>query len=147
MNIPVTQLTQALAYGQQDDSGEAAAGAAAGIMALMGGVGLLVYFAFIALIIIGWWKVFTKAGKPGWAAIVPIYNLIVLLEIVGRPIWWIALMFIPCVNLVIYIMICLDLAKSFGKGAGFGLGLAFLGPIFAPILGFGDARYGGPSAS
>ena len=87
---------------------------------------------------------FTKAGQPGWAAIVPVYNLIVLLQIVGRPLWWILLMLIPLVNFVIAILVYIDLAKSFGKSTGFGIGLVFLSFIFFPILGFGDARYIGP---
>ncbi|MBL8848997.1 MAG: signal peptidase I [Planctomycetaceae bacterium] len=95
--------------------------------------------------IIGMWKIFVKAGKPGWAAIIPIYNFIVLLEIVGRPVWWFILLFIPCVGFIIQIIIYLDLAKSFGRGSGFGIGLVFLPFIFFPILGFGDARYLGPA--
>lgn len=87
---------------------------------------------------------FTKAGKPGWASIIPIYNLIVLVEIVGRPFWWIVLMLIPCVNVIVAILMSLDMAKSFGKGPGFGIGLALLPMIFYPILGFGDAVYQGP---
>lgn len=90
------------------------------------------------------WKVFTKAGKPGWAAIIPIYNLVVLLQIVGKPIWWIILMLIPIVNIIIQIIVTHQLSKSFGKDVGFTLGLIFLGFIFFPILGFGDAKYMGP---
>lgn len=116
-----------------------------------GGAGLMIflvlYFAFIIFLIASFWKIFTKAGQPGWAAIVPIYNLVVLLQVVGRPVWWIVLMLIPFVNLVIFIMVAIDLAKSFGKGAGFGIGLAFLGFIFYPILGFGSAKYVGPAAA
>ena len=113
--------------------------------ALGAAVGLfgLVYLAIFILVIAGIWKVFTKAGKPGWAAIVPIYNLIVLLEITGRPLWWIVLMLIPIVNIVVALIVMIDLAKSFGKGTGFALGLFFLGFIFFPILGFGDATYQG----
>ena len=96
------------------------------------------------------WKVFAKAGQPGWAAIVPIYNAIVLLQMIGRPLWWIVLLMIPLVNVVVGILVCIELAKCFGKGTGFALGLAFLGVIFYPILGFGSARYlgtaGGPEA-
>ena len=91
--------------------------------------------------IAGLWKTFEKAGKPGWAAIVPIYNMVVMLEIAGRPLWWIILFFIPLVNFIILIIVAVDIAKAFGKGTGFGLGLAFLGFVFYPILGFGDARY------
>lgn len=107
----------------------------------------LVYLAIVILLIASMWKVFTKAGKPGWAAIVPIYNCIVLLEITGRPLWWIVLMLIPFVNIVIALIVMIDLAKSFGKGTGFAMGLFFLGIIFFPILGFGDAVYQGPKAT
>lgn len=110
------------------------------------GVGSIVYLIVLVVVIAALWKVFTKAGKPGWAAIVPFYNIIVLLEIVGRPLWWIVLFLIPFVNIVVAFITSFDLAKSFGKGTGFGLGLVFLGPIFLPILGFGSARYQGPSA-
>ena len=106
-------------------------------------IGLLVAL----LLIVAMWKVFTKAGQPGWASIIPIYNLYVWCKIVGRPAWWILLMLIPFVNFVICIILCIDMAKSFGKGAGFGIGLALLGIIFWPILGFGSAQYQGPSAS
>lgn len=105
-------------------------------------VGLLIAL----LLIIAMWKVFTKAGQPGWASIIPIYNLYIWCKIVGRPGWWIILMLIPFVNFVICIILCIDMAKSFGKGAGFGIGLALLGIIFWPILGFGSAQYQGPSA-
>lgn len=102
---------------------------------------LLIELVLLVAIIAGLWKVFTKAGKPGWASIIPIYNAIVLLEIAGKPLWWIILFFIPCVNIIIAILVAMDVAKNFGKGAGFGLGLAFLPFIFYPILGFSDARY------
>ena len=91
--------------------------------------------------IAGMWTTFAKANQPGWAAIIPIYNIWVLLKIVGRPGWWLILFFIPLVNFIIAILVSIDLAKSFGKGAGFGLGLVFLSFIFYPLLGFGDARY------
>jgi len=99
------------------------------------------------LLIVAMWKVFTKAGQPGWASIIPIYNLYIWCKIVGRPGWWILLMLIPFVNIIVGIILCIDMAKSFGKGAGFGIGLALLGVIFIPILGFGSAQYQGPSAS
>jgi Family of unknown function (DUF5684) len=98
------------------------------------------------LVIVAMWKVFTKAGQPGWASIIPIYNLYIWCKIVGRPWWWILLMLIPFVNFIVAIILCIDLAKSFGKGVGFGIGLALLGIIFWPILGFGSAQYQGPSA-
>jgi len=108
--------------------------------------GAVFYLGILFLIFGGLWKTFTKAGKPGWAVLVPIYNLIVLTEIVGRPFWWAIMMLIPCVGAVFFLLISLDLAKSFGKGSGFGVGLFLLGIVFFPILGFGDAVYQGPAA-
>ena len=105
-------------------------------------VGLLVGL----LMIVAMWKVFAKAGQPGWASLIPIYNLYIWCKIVGRPWWWILLMLIPIVNFIVAIVLSIDLAKSFGKGAGFGIGLALLGIIFWPILGFGSAQYQGPAA-
>lgn len=105
----------------------------------------IVYLAIIVAVIVGLWKMFVKAGKPGWAAIVPIYNIIVMLEIIGRPLWWIILFFIPIANIVVGIITCLDLAKSFGRGAGTAVGLILVPFIFIPILGFGSAQYVGPA--
>lgn len=105
---------------------------------------LLIQLAFVILSIAGLWATFAKAGKPGWAAIIPIYNIIVMLEIAGKPIWWIILLLIPCVNIVVILMVMIDLAKAFGKGTGFAVGLWLLGFIFFPLLGFGDAKYIGP---
>jgi hypothetical protein len=102
---------------------------------------LLIALAFVGLVIAGFWKVFTKAGRPGWAALIPIYNIYTVCKIAGRPGWWCLLYAIPVVSLVIGIIVAIDLAKAFGKGAGFGIGLAFLAPIFYPVLGFGDAVY------
>lgn len=113
----------------------------------LGIVPLIIGLALCVFIIAAMWKTFVKAGKPGWACIVPIYNTIVMLEIAGRPIWWIVLMFIPVVNFIVIIILMIDFAKSFGKGAGFGIGLAFLSFIFFPILGFGSAQYQGPAAA
>jgi len=105
------------------------------------------WLAFTVLMIAAWWKIFSKAGQPGWAAIIPIYNWIVWCKIVGRPWWWILLLLIPFVNFIILIILIIDLAKSFGKGVGFGIGLLLLPFIFFLILGFGSAQYQGPSAS
>ena len=112
-----------------------------------GGIFLIVWLAFIVVLIAALWKVFAKAGQPGWAAIIPIYNTIVLLQIAGRPIWWIVLLIIPLVNIIVSVIVMIDVAKSFGKGAGFGIGLWLLGFIFFPILGFGSAEYQGPAAA
>ena len=87
------------------------------------------------------WRIFEKAGKPGWAALIPIFNTLTQLEIVRRPLWWIILMLIPGVNLVITVIIIFDLAKVFGKENGFAFGLVFLAPVFVPILALGSAVY------
>lgn len=115
-----------------------------------GGVGplvtavTLVSLAVSVLVIAGMWGVSSKAGQPGWAAIIPFYSTIVLLRVVGKPWWWLLLMFIPVVNIVVGVIVCVDLAKSFGKGAGFGI-LTFLFSIVCiPTLGFGSAQYVGP---
>jgi hypothetical protein len=119
----------------QEEGGGGAAGAAFGLLFML--ITAAITLALIASV----WKVFTKAGEPGWACLIPIYNMVVLLKVAGKPVWWIILFFIPLVNFVMLILVSLALAANFGKGAGFGLGLAFLGPIFFPILGFGDAQY------
>jgi hypothetical protein len=108
-------------------------------------VGWIIYAAVVLLYIASLWVVFTKAGHPGWAAIIPIYNLYILLKVAGRPGWWLILYIIPIVNFVILIIVDVDVAKSFGKGTGFGIGLVFLPFIFFPILAWGDARYLGPA--
>ena len=102
---------------------------------------------FLVLILASLWKVFTKAGQPGWACLVPIYNYFIMCKIAGKPGWWVLLMFIPFVNFVIAFIICIGIAEKFGKGAGFGIGLALLGFIFFPILAFGDATYHGTPAT
>ena len=117
------------------------------VAVVVGLVFAAIYFGVIILMLAGFWKMFSKAGKPGWAAIIPIYNLVILLEIAGKPLWWIVLFFIPLANFVAAILVSIEVAKAFGKGAGFGLGLVFLGPIFYPILGFGSAEYQGTPAA
>jgi hypothetical protein len=111
-----------------------------------GGAILFIYLAFLVLVVVGMWKIFAKAGEEGWKAIIPFYNVYVLLRIVGRPGWWLILFFIPFVNFIMWIIVANDASKSFGKGIGFTVGLILLSPIFILILGFGDARYVGPAA-
>ena len=118
-------------------------GVIAGFMAMLAGLFFVMMIPFLVMII-AMWKVFTKAGKPGWASIVPLYNTIVMLEIVGKPWWWLLLMCIPLVGIVIAIIVMIELCKSFGKGGGFIVGMILLGPIFMCILGFGSAQYLGP---
>ncbi len=112
-------------------------------MAVIGLIGV----GFLLVMIVSGWKIFTKAGEPGWAVLVPIYNLIVLMKISGKPGWWFILLFIPIVGFVISIIACIGLAERFGKTAGYGIGIALLGFIFLPILAFGDAQYIGPKAA
>jgi hypothetical protein len=82
-----------------------------------------------------------ESGGTGLGVLIPIYNIYLICKIAGRPGWWVLLCFIPCVGVIIAIVLAIDIAKNFGKGPIFGLGLAFLGFIFYPILGFGDAQY------
>ena len=107
----------------------------------MGFIPLLFALAIVVLMIVSMWKVFEKAGQPGWAAIIPIYNVIVLCQVAGKPGWWFLLLLIPVVGFVIWILICIGVAERFGQGAGFGIGLLLLGIIFYPILAFGDAEW------
>ena len=101
----------------------------------------------VVVVVVGLWKMFVKAGQPGWACLIPFYNLYVVLKIAGRPGWWLPLMFIPLVNLVIQIIVAIDIAKAFGQAAGFGFFLNFLlGGIGYVILGFGNYQYLGPQA-
>lgn len=112
-------------------------------------IGILLITSLIALVVslimvVSVWKIFAKAGKPGWASIIPIYNTIVLLEIVNKPIWWIVLFIIPFVNIIIMFIVLSDLSKSFGKDIGYTIGLIFLPIIFLPMLGFGNSTYTAP---
>jgi hypothetical protein len=100
--------------------------------------------ALIVLLIVAFWKVFEKAGQPGWAAIIPIYNMYILCKIGGKPGWWVILFCIPAVNVIFLIWLTNMVSKSFGKDEGFTVGLLLLGFIFYPILAFGDAKYIGP---
>ena len=104
---------------------------------------IILYLAVIVLTIIGTWKVFVKAGRPGWAAIIPFYNIYVATEIARLPILWFILAILPVVSIVGQIMICIKVAENFGKSAGFGVGLALLSFVFYPILGLGEAKYQG----
>ena len=106
---------------------------------------IVIYLLVLILMIVSGWKIFTKAGKPGWAVIIPIYNIIVLLEIVGKPWWWLLLMLIPVLNIILCIWVTNLLSKSFGKGVGFTIGLIILCIIFVPILGLGKVEYKGPA--
>jgi hypothetical protein len=113
----------------------------------MGLVFFLVAMALAVVFIIGMWKVFTKAGQPGWAILIPIYNIYILLKIAGRPSWWVILCCIPLVNVVVGILVAIDVAKSFGQSAAFGVIMLFLlSGIGYLMLGFGNYKYVGPAA-
>ncbi|GIV37082.1 MAG: hypothetical protein KatS3mg032_1461 [Cyclobacteriaceae bacterium] len=118
-----------------------------GILAALGAGVIILYLAVLLLIIVSLWKIFVKAGKPGWAAIIPIYNLIVWLEIVGKPVWWIILLLIPLVNFFVLIYLSHLTAKVFGKDIVMTLLLIFLPFIGYPVLAFGSAQYVGPPKS
>jgi hypothetical protein len=111
----------------------------------MSGVGVVVYLAVVVLLIAALWRVFTKAGRPGWGAIIPIYNAYLLCKIAGKPGWWLLLFFIPIVNIVFVILVYHGISKAFGHGGGFTVGLLLLSFIFIPILGFGSSEYQGGS--
>lgn len=108
------------------------------------GTGYLITALIVGVLsIVAMWKIFTKAGKPGWASIVPIYNMYVLFEIAGMSGWMFLLLLIPIANIIVTFMLYIKLAKAFGKGVGFGLGLIFLNTIFTLILGFDSSEYVG----
>ncbi len=125
---------------QEDDSGVSYSYSSSGQISPLF---LLIWVAVCIFLVAAMWKVFTKAGQPGWAALIPIYNFYVMCKIAGRPGWWLLLMLIPFVNFIIAIILNVDIAKNFGKGAGFAVGMLFLSFIFWPILGFGSAQYEG----
>ena len=104
-------------------------------------VSLTIFLAITAITIIGMWKVFEKANKPGWGSLIPIYNAYLLLKIAGKPGWWLLLMLIPIVNFILMILALISFNEKFGKGVGFLLGLLFLNPLFMVILGFDDSTY------
>lgn len=114
--------------------------AAAGVM--------MVYMVILLIVsiisLVGLWKIFVKAGKPGWGAIIPIYNMYCLFEMSFGTGWLFLLCFVPCVNAVMMIIMWIKLAQAFGKGAGYGVGILLVPFIFLPMLGFGDAQYVGP---
>jgi hypothetical protein len=105
---------------------------------------MIVSLVVFAIVVIGMYKVFEKAGQPGWAAIVPIYNAWILVtEIAQKPPLWFVGLLIPCVNIIVMLLVCMEVANKFGQGGGFGIGLFLLGIVFWPLLGFGSAQYEG----
>lgn len=116
--------------------------ALAGIMAMLGTLFIIVMvvqvFIYVCL-----WKIFEKAGKPGWTALIPIYNIIIMLEIINKPMIWLLYLIIPLVNIYFGIMMTVEFAKAFGKDTGFAIGMILLPIVFYPMLAFGDAQYQG----
>jgi len=110
-------------------------------------VSWLIFIVIYALLVAGWWMIFTKAGEDGWKALIPIWNTLIILKIVGREWWWIILLIIPIVGFIVWIIVALDLAKSFGRGTGFAIGLIIFPFIWSLILGFGSDTYKGAAAS
>ena len=125
----------------QVDDGTAAGEGGGMIAALLGGAFGLVGLLIAVIVIAGMWKMFEKAGQPGWAALIPIYNIWVLVQISGKETWWFVLFLIPCANFVAAVVVCMAIARKFGKDTAYGIGLAFLPFIFFPMLGFGAAQY------
>ena len=143
----------------------AALGAVAGVI-------VVIALVWVVLNIAATWRIFNKAGEPGWKSIVPIYNNYVLYGKVWSTVWfWVTLVLNAVVfytqpqavaegasmtalqmvgavcmiaSMVLYILLNYKTAKAFGKGIGFTLGLIFLQPIFLMMLGFGSAQYQGP---
>jgi len=106
---------------------------------------LVVELIAAAMSIMVMWTIYVRAGQPGWASIVPVYNMVVLMNIAGRPAWWFVLMLIPVVNFIIWFMVCMDLAVAFDRGIPFAAGLFFVPFIFFPIMAFGEKDYVGPA--
>jgi len=128
----------------QEDTGAGGLGA----LLAVGGTILLVALALAVVLIIGLWKVYVKAGQPGWAVLIPFYNVYILLKIAGRPGWWLVLCLIPLVNIVIALLVAIDVAKAFGQSAVFGVILLFLlSGIGYLVLGFGNYKYVGPATA
>jgi hypothetical protein len=153
MNILLAQLmpvAELVAQVRQNPpaGGGADTGAGAAWAGIIFGICYVLFFGLILAILIGsYWKIFSKAGQPGWAAIVPIYNGMVLAEVCGKPAWWGILLLVPCVGFIFHILLMLELPKRFGKEIGYAIGLILLPIIFLPMLAFGSAQYIPPETS
>ncbi|WP_222919532.1 DUF5684 domain-containing protein [Natrinema sp. SYSU A 869] len=110
-------------------------------------VALIIGIAFTVAYIAGTWKTFAKAGQPGWAAIIPIYNWYIMFKIGGNEWWWVLVLFVPLVNIYAAYKMFAGVSNAFGQGIGFTLGLWFFGFVCFPLLGFGDYPYRGSLAS
>lgn len=106
-------------------------------------IGLVIAIVYI----VAGWRMFTKAGRPGWGILIPIYNTYLMCKMAGRSGWWVIALLIPLLNIVAWFLISMDLGKAFGKSGVWSFFLLFLfHPIGVLILGFGDDRYLGPDS-
>jgi hypothetical protein len=145
-----TDVLDLIVWGQQGRGGRPpfgpqpapapGAGAAAGVFIFMCGMWLFVILLNV-VIIAGVWKAFAKAGEPGWASLIPVYNMMIMSKIAGRGETYGLLCLIPCAGIIFAIIILVDFCKQFDVGGGFVAGLLLLPIVFWPILGFGSARY------
>lgn len=108
---------------------------------------VLLELALVVFMFASMWKIYTKSGQEGWTCLIPIYNYIILLKIVGKPWWWLLLMMIPFAGIVWSVWTMNLLSKSFGKEEGFTVGMVLLPFVFFPILGFGSAEYKGQAGN
>ena len=141
-------LTTILAQASGNQEAAAQFGA---LLALIAGFGMILVAGIVVIgivTLIGMWKVFTKAGEPGWAVLVPVYNIIVLLRVAGLPWYWVftpLILIIPLLGAIAYlawiVWVHHRISTNFGQGVGFTIGLTLLGPIFWLILGFGSSKY------
>jgi len=145
MNILLAQLmpvAELVAQVRQNQGGGGGGDGGAGAAGAIGNICILVFeLAYAALMIASMWGIFTKAGEPGWAAIVPVYNIIILLKICDKPVWWVIFFFCPCVNIIFSILVAIELANRFGQGGGFAVGLILLPFVFYPMLAWGSYKY------
>ena len=119
-----------------------------GLFKGMGTGMLIVWLAIMVFMIVSWWIVFKKAGQPGWAILIPIYNFLVILRVASRPWWWVFAILLPIIPIVGVILLLVAMififhgvSKTFGQGAGFTVGLVLLSVVFVPILAFGDYQW------
>jgi hypothetical protein len=107
----------------------------------MTGLSLLLALVVYMLFSAPWCPVFAKAGKRWWVALLPVINLLVIMRIAGRPVWWVLLLFVPLLGIAVWTVVCLDVAERFGHGVPYTIGLVFLPFFFALWLGLGPDAY------
>ena len=104
---------------------------------------IILWIVMTIVLIVANWKIFTKAGKPGWAILIPIYNIIVMMQIIKKPLWWVIILFVPIVDIVFVILIVYNLVIKFGQPGWHVILALFLGIIYYPYLAFSKAEYQG----